>query len=49
MVVDYADTCLKELKLKKNLEAISATNPIICAISKKMLEKANKNALNSGD
>ena len=49
MVVDYTDTCLKELKLKKNLEAISATNPIICALAKKMLNKAAKNALNSGN
>ena len=48
MVVDYADTALKELKLKKNLEAISATNPIICMIAKKMLDKSAKNALNSG-
>ena len=49
MVVDYTDTCLKELKLKKNLEAISATNPIICALAKKMMEKSAKNALNSGN
>ena len=48
MVVDFSDTCLKELKLKKNLEAISATNPIICMIAKKMLNKSAKNALNSG-
>lgn len=48
MVVDYSDNCLKELKLKKNLEAISATNPIICMIAKKMLNKSAKNALNSG-
>ena len=48
MVVDYSDTCLKELKLKKNLEAISATNPIICMIAKKMLNRSAKNALNSG-
>ena len=49
MVVDYTDTCLKELKLKKNLEAISATNPIICALAKKMMEKSAKNALNAGN
>ena len=49
MVVDYTDTCLKELKLKKNLEAVSATNPIICALAKKMLNKSAKNALNSGN
>ena len=48
MVVDYSDSCLKELKLKKNLEAISATNPIICILAKKMLNKSAKNALNSG-
>lgn len=39
MVVDYTDTCLKTLKLKKNLEAVSATNPIICTMAKKMIEK----------
>ena len=48
MVVDYTDTCLKVLGKKKNLEAISATNPIICAIAKKMMNKSAKNALNSG-
>ena len=48
MVVDYSDSCLKELKLKKNLEAISATNPIICMLAKKMINKSVKNALNSG-
>lgn len=48
MVVDYTDTCLKVLGLKKNIEAISATNPIICAIAKKMLTKSanNNRALN---
>lgn len=48
MVVDYTDTCLKTLGLKKNIEAISATNPIICAIAKKMLTKSanNNKALN---
>lgn len=50
MVVDYTDTCLKVLGLKKNLEAISATNPIICALAKKMLEKeAKSKALKSGE
>ena len=48
MVVDYTDTCLKVLGKKKNLEAISATNPIICALAKKMMNKSVKNALNSG-
>ena len=48
MVVDYTDTCLKVLGKKKNLEAVSATNPIICALAKKMLNKSAKNALNSG-
>ncbi len=49
MVVDYTDTCLKTLGLKKNLEAISATNPIICALAKKMLSKeANSKALKPG-
>ena len=42
MVVDYTDTCLKVLGLKKNLEAISATNPIICALAKKMMSKTTK-------
>lgn len=48
MIVDYTDTCLKTLGLKKNIEAISATNPIICAIAKKMLTKSanNNRALN---
>ncbi len=50
MVVDYTDTCLKVLKLKKNIEAISATNPIICAMAKKMMSKNSKvKALNSGE
>ena len=48
MVVDYTDTCLKVLGKKKNLEAISATNPIICALAKKMMNRSAKNALNSG-
>ena len=49
MVVDYTDTCLKVLGLKKNLEAVSATNPIICALAKKMLTKqANSKALKPG-
>lgn len=42
MVVDYTDTCLKVLGLKKNLEAISATNSIICALAKKMISKTTK-------
>lgn len=41
-IVDYTDTCLKILGLKKNIEAVSATNPIICAIAKKMLKKNAK-------
>lgn len=50
MVVDYSDTCLKVLGLKKNLEDISATNPIICALAKKMLDKeAKSRALKSGN
>ena len=48
MVVDYTDTCLKVLKLKKNLEAVSATNPIICALAKKMMSKAGTKALPDG-
>ncbi len=46
MVVDYTDTCLKTLGLKKNLEAVSATNPIICALAKKMMSKYSTKALN---
>ena len=50
MVVDYTDTCLKTLGIKKNIEAVSATNPILCAIAKKMLAKDSKTkALHSGD
>lgn len=41
-LVDYTDTCLKILKLKKNLEAVSSTNPIICAIAKKMMQKQSE-------
>lgn len=49
MVVDYTDTCLKVLGMKKNLEAVSATNPLICALAKKMMTKqANGKALNPG-
>lgn len=46
MVVDYTDTCLKVLKMKKNIEAISATNPIICAMAKKMIQSQNQKRLN---
>lgn len=46
MVVDYTDTCLKTLKMKKNIEAISATNPFICAMAKKMLQSQSKKRLN---
>ncbi len=49
MVVDYTDTCLKVLGIKKNIEAVSATNPLICALAKKMMAKqANGKALNPG-
>lgn len=37
--VDYADYALKELKLKKDVEDISATNPFILMIAKKMMAK----------
>lgn len=46
MVVDYTDTCLKVLKMKKNIEAVSATNPIICAMAKRMLQSQSKKRLN---
>lgn len=42
MVVDYTDTCLKTLGMKKNLEAVSATNPIICALAKRMMQSQSK-------
>lgn len=41
-LVDYTDTCMKTLKLKKNLEAVSATNPIICTLAKKMMQKQSE-------
>lgn len=41
-LVDYTDTCMKTLKLKKNLEAVSATNPLICAMAKKMMQKQSQ-------
>ena len=42
MVVDYTDTCLKVLGMKKNIEAVSATNPIICALAKRMMQSQSK-------
>ena len=44
-----AQAGLAVLGLKKNLEAVSATNPIICALAKKMMTKqANGKALKAG-
>lgn len=38
LCVDYADNALKQLNLKKDLENISATNPLILAAAKKKME-----------
>lgn len=39
MNVDAADTELKKLKLKKDVENISATNPVILRVAKKVMSK----------
>lgn len=39
LCVDSADSCLKILKLKKDREAISATNKLILRMAKKMMDK----------
>lgn len=38
-VCDYADLSMKKLKIKKDIENIPATNPIILTIAKKMMNK----------
>ena len=40
LCVDAADTSLKILKKKKNLEDVSATNPIILKLAKMMVNKS---------
>ena len=39
LCVDYADNTLKELKLKKDVEKVPATNGLILWIAKKMMAK----------
>ena len=39
LCVDSADACLKTLKLKKDREAISATNKFILKMASKMMKK----------
>ena len=39
LCVDYADNTLKELKLKKDVEKVPATNGLILLIAKKMMAK----------
>ena len=42
LCVDSADNCMKILKLKKDKEAVPATNKLILRIAKKMMDKGNK-------
>lgn len=39
MLVDYCDTTLKKLGLKKERTNISATNPLILYMAKKAMQK----------
>lgn len=39
MVVDYSDLAMKKTDVKKDIAAVSATNPILISIAKKMMEK----------
>lgn len=41
-VVDYADLAMKKVGVKKDIANVSATNPLIIAIAKKMMNKQNK-------
>ena len=41
MVVDYSDLAMKKTDVKKDISAVSATNPILISIAKKMMEKQN--------
>jgi len=38
-VVDYADLAMKKIGVKRDISAVSATNPLIISIAKKMMEK----------
>lgn len=40
-VVDYADLAMKKTKVKKDIAAVSATNPIIIAAAKAAMKKQN--------
>ncbi len=42
LCVDSADNCMKILKIKKDREAVPATNKLILKIAKKMMDKGNK-------
>ena len=39
LCVDFADNALKELKLKKDIEKVPATNRLILMMAKKMMAK----------
>lgn len=41
-VADYADLAMKKTGIKKDISNVSATNPLVIAIAKKMMEKQNK-------
>lgn len=41
-VVDYSDLAMKKIGIKKDISNVSATNPIIIAIAKRMMAKQNK-------
>lgn len=38
-VVDYADLAMKKVGIKKDISSVSATNPILIAMAKKMMNK----------
>ena len=42
LVADYADLAMKKIGVKKDISSVSATNPFIIAMAKKMMEKQNK-------
>lgn len=41
-VVDYADLAMKKIGAKKDISSVSATNPFIIAMARKMMQKQNK-------
>ncbi len=41
-VVDYADLAMKKVGVKKDISSVSATNPFIISMAKKMMAKQNK-------